>query len=120
MTHIETFKDIIAWQKAHKLVLAIYPITNYLPSNEEFGLKSQIRRAAISIAANIAEGYRRRKKNDRLHFYNISEASLEELKYHILLVHDLTYIDNDCYTKITSQLDEVGRVLHGWIVSQTK
>ena len=95
---IETFRDIIAWQKAHQMVLSVYKLSRKFPKEELFVLVSQIRRAAISVPANIVEGFRRRSLKDSLNFYRIADASLEELKYHLLLSHDLGYISTQEYT----------------------
>ena len=87
----KNFNDLIVWQKAHKLVLEIYKFTNDFPKEETYGLTSQIRRAAVSIPANIAEGFKRRGKADKLRFYNIAQASLTEVQYFIMLANDLKY-----------------------------
>lgn len=116
----KTFKDILVWRKAHQGALKIYNLTNNFPKHELFGLTSQIRRAAISVAANIVEGHRRKTIKDGVRFYNISEASLEELKYHILLSKDLEYINEKAHTDILMHLNEIGRLLNGWIKSQNK
>lgn len=79
------FENIIAWQKAHGFVLTVYNVTKGFPEDENFGLKSQFRRAAVSIAANIAEGYKKLSKADKLRFFNISQGSLEECRYYIIL-----------------------------------
>ena len=81
-----SFKDIIAWQHAHHFVLQVYQACHNFPDTERFALVSQFQRAAVSIAANIAEGYKRLGKADKLHFMNISQGSLEECRYYILLV----------------------------------
>jgi four helix bundle protein len=73
-----TFEDLIVWQKAHRFVLAVYRMSQTFPRSEIYGLSSQFRRAAVSIAANIAEGFRKRGKADKLRFYNIAQGSLEE------------------------------------------
>ena len=87
----KNFNDLIVWQKAHKLVLEIYKFTNDFPEEETYGLTSQIRRAAVSIPANIAEGFKRRGKADKLRFYNIAQASLTEVQYFIMLANDMKY-----------------------------
>jgi four helix bundle protein len=117
-TKISTFQDIIAWQKAHELALFVYKITDNFPRNEEFGLKSQIRRAAVSVPSNIAEGFKRKSKADSVHFYNISEASLEEMKYQLILSRDLKYISTGEYEAGIALAEEVGRTLSGWLKSQ--
>ena len=87
----KSFQELIVWQKAHKFVLLVYKMTKSFPKEELFGLTSQFRRAAISIPANIAEGYRKRGKADKARFLNISEGSLEECKYYLILTKDLGY-----------------------------
>ncbi len=111
---MQTFKDLKVWAKAHNLVLSIYGITGKFPSEEKFGLTSQIRRAAVSIPSNIVEGFKRKTKNDSLHFYTISEGSLEEIKYQTLLAKDLKYISTTAYEEIISQAEEVGKMLNGF------
>ena len=114
---MKTFKDVIAWQKAYQLTLLIYQYTRDFPRNEEFGLKSQLRRASISIISNIAEGFKRRSLRDQLRFYNQSQSSLEEVKCQILLAYDLSYLDSKKYQHLERQSDETGRTLYGWIES---
>ncbi len=115
---MKTFKDIIAWQKGYKLTLNIYKLTTHFPRHEEFGLKSQIRRAAVSIISNIAEGFKRLSLKDRNHFYKIAECSLEEIKCQTMLAFDLNYLNKGNYDKLSELEDETGKVLHGWIQSQ--
>lgn len=78
---IETFEQLEVWQYAHKLVLAVYHSTREFPAEEKYGLQAQMRRAAVSVPANIAQGFKRRTKADKRHFYNMAQASLEELRY---------------------------------------
>jgi len=92
MVGITSFRQLETWQEAHKLVLMVYRVTADFPPDERFGLVSQMRRAAASVPANIAEGFKRRGVQDKIRFYNVAEGSLEELKYFILLSHDLGYI----------------------------
>jgi len=110
---VKTFRDLKVWQKAHELVLKIYKITKAFPSEERFGLISQMRRSASSIATNIVEGFKRRSNRDYAHFLNLADASLEETKYHILLSKDLRYIDSKEYDKLIDMCDEVGKMLYG-------
>ena len=112
---ISSFQQLEAWQQAHKLVLAVYRITKGFPDNEKFGLVSQMRRAAVSIPANIAEGFKRRGIQDKIRFYNTSENSLEELKYYFILSKDLAYISSN--DMLISQSETTGRLLHGLITS---
>lgn len=115
---IKTFREILAWQKAHELTLLVYKLTEKYPKSEEFGLKLQSRRCAVSVGSNIAEGFKRKTKNDSLHFYNISEGSLEELKYQLLLARDLKYIIEDEYNLAITKAEETGRLITGWIKVQ--
>ena len=109
------FEDLIVWQKAHSLVLAVYEITKDFPTDEKFGITSQMRRAGVSIAANIAEGFKKRGIKDKANFYNISQGSLEELRYFFILAKDLGYLyDNEA---LLSNIDEVGRMLYGLLNS---
>ena len=87
-----SFEDLIMWQEAHKVVLLVYELTKSFPKEELFGLTSQFRRAVVSISANIAEGYKKRSPADKLRFMNISQGSLEECRYYIVLSKDLGYI----------------------------
>ena len=111
------FKEIIAWQKAHELVLKIYKYTKDFPTEEKFGLVSDMRRAARSVPTNIVEGFARQGHKDALNFFNYSEASLEELKYHTLLAYDLGYIDQKTYNELIKSEEESGRILNKWMKS---
>ena len=115
MSKISHFQQLKAWQEAHKLVLAVYQITKEFPKDEQFGLVAQMRRAAASIPANIAEGFKRRGIQDKIRFYNISEGSLEELKYFLILSKDLEYITSN--DNLVTQAETVGRLLNGLIAS---
>jgi len=112
---IQSFEDLTVWQKSHALALEIYKITKHFPSEEKFGLVSQMRRASVSVAANIAEGFKRRGKRDKINFYNISQGSLTELDYYLILVKDLKYLDSDSVGKLKLVVDEVGKMLNGLI-----
>lgn len=118
MGKIQTFKDLLVWQKSHELVLLVYHFTNNFPKNEEFSLTSQIRRASVSIPSNLAEGFKRSTKKESLRFYNISEASLEEVKYQLLLSRDLGYLTDSEYNKIEELSIEVSKLLCGWVKCQ--
>jgi len=112
---IERFEQLEVWQGAHRLVLDVYSTTSGLPSHERFGLISQMRRAAVSVPANIAEGFKRRGRADKVHFYNIAQASLEELRYYFILCRDLGYKLE--YDSLVQQAERVGRMLTGLIKS---
>ena len=104
-----SFKDLIVWQKAHEFVLEVYKITAPFPRHETYGLSSQMRRASVSIAANIAEGFRKRGKADKARFLNTAEGSVEESHYYLLLAQDLHYAETELLLK---SLDEVSRLLN--------
>ncbi len=106
-----TFQDLIVWQKAHAFVLAVYQVTQPFPRCEMYGLTSQFRRAAVSIAANIAEGFRKRSRADKLRFYNIAQGSLEECRYYLILTADLEYAD---VTELVPLLEEVSKLLEAY------
>ena len=103
-----TFEDLIVWQKAHAVVLAVYKTTRTYPREEVYGLTAQVRRAAVSVPANIAEGFKRRGRLDKAKFMNIAEASLEETRYYLRLARDLGYESNPA---IAEDALEVGRLL---------
>jgi four helix bundle protein len=107
----KSFKELIVWQKAHQFVLAVYKMTKAFPKEELFGLTSQFRRAAVSIPANIAEGYRKRGKADKAKYLNISEGSLEECKYYLILAEDLRYAKTE---KENLLAEEVSKLLNAY------
>ena len=107
----KTFQDLVVWQKSHEFVLTVYKLSAGFPKSELYGLTSQLRRAAISIAANIAEGFKKRGKADKLRFLNISQGSLEECRYYLLLARDLEYGD---VSEATSRLIEASRLLEAY------
>jgi four helix bundle protein len=102
------FQDLIVWQKAHQFVLSVYRISKEFPREEIYGLTSQFRRAAISVPANIAEGFKKRGRPDKVRFMNVAQGSLEECRYYLILTNDLKYGDT---TKLSSQLEEVSKLL---------
>lgn len=112
---IQSFEQLEVWQWAHKLVLAVYRTTKDFPSEEKFGLIAQMRRAAVSVPANIAGGFKRHGRADKRHFYNIGQSSLEELRYYFILCRDLGYkLDSPA---LADQADHIGRMLTGLIKS---
>ena len=117
-TKLETsknFTDLLVWKKAHMFVLEVYQITQKYPDTERFALCSQFKRAVISIPANIAEGYKKLSKADKLRFMNIAQGSLEESRYYIILSRDLSYINEEEYECLTTRLEEASRLLNLYI-----
>jgi|SRR5208283_682494 len=110
-TVARTFRDLVVWQKAHQFVLAVYEFTSHFPRSETYGLSLQMRKAAVSIPANIAEGFRRRGKPDKVRFLNTSEASLEESRYYLILSKDLKYGET---RELLDSLEEVSRLLYAY------
>ena len=104
----QRFEDLIVWQKAHNWVLAVYRYSARFPRPEVYGLTSQIRRAAVSVPANIAEGFKKRGIRDKARFLNIAQGSLEECRYYLILCRDLGY---GAEPGLTSQLIEVSKLL---------
>ena len=108
----QSFKDVLVWRKAHSLVLSVYELTKSFPREELFGLTSQMRRSSVSVAANIAEGYRKKTKPDKARFYNSAQGSLDETIYYFILSHDLGYANTNI---LQQQADEVAKLLYGYI-----
>jgi four helix bundle protein len=108
----KSFRDLIVWQKAHEFVLQVYRMTKQFPKEEIYGLASQFRRAAVSIASNIAEGYRKSGVADKLRYMNIAQGSADECAYFLILTDDLGYADVDSEQDL---LDEVCRLLTGYM-----
>jgi four helix bundle protein len=106
-----SFRDLTVWRKAHELVLAIYRLTESLPEREKFGLSHQMRRAAVSVPANIAEGFGKRSQAEKARFLNIAEGSLEECRYYLILAQDLGYGETD---SLMAALEETSRLLNGY------
>ena len=110
-TSAPNFENLLVWQKAHQFVLDIYQMTQHFPDCEKFGLTSQFRRAAVSIPANIAEGYGKRSSADKARFFNIAQGSLNECRYYLRLAADLGYAKTDTHFK---QLNEIGKMLNSY------
>ena len=110
---LERFEDLTVWRRAHELTLEVYRLTSGFPDDERFGLVSQMRRAAVSVPANIAEGFKKRGGKDKANFYNIAQGSLEELRYYFILARDLGYTTAPAAQPSAS--DEIGRMLHALI-----
>jgi len=110
----KTFQDLVVWQKAHEFALMTYKFTANFPKEEIYGLSSQFRRAAVSIPANIAEGFKKAGKKDKIRFYNISQGSLEECRYYIILSGDLGYGIGD---EMENLLEEISKLISSYIKS---
>ena len=110
-TPARSFEQLIVWQKAHQFVLDVYRLTEGFPRKETYGLTAQLRRAAVSIPANIAEGFKKRGRADKVRFLNIAQGSLEECRYYLILARDLNYGDT---TQLKSQLEEVSKLLEAY------
>ena len=106
-----SFMDLIVWQKSHKFVLSIYKLTKIFPKYEMYILTSQLRRSAISIPANIAEGFKKKGKADKVRLMNIAQGSLEESRYYLILTRDLGYCDP---SQELSKLEEVSKLLEAY------
>ena len=111
MSPSRSFEDVAVWQKAHAWVLAIYRYTNMFPQHELFGLTAQLRRAAVSVPANFAEGFKRQGRPDKLRFYNIAQGSLEECRYYLRLSQDLGYGD---VAELQDGLREISQMLESY------
>lgn len=107
-----SFRDVDVWKKSHQFVLKVYRLTENFPKHELFGLTSQLRRAAVSVPANIAEGFRKRGKPDKLRFYNISQGSLEECRYYLILAKDLNY---GKVNELDQNLEEISKMLESYM-----
>ncbi|MEF9426554.1 MAG: four helix bundle protein [Candidatus Mariimomonas ferrooxydans] len=110
MVKAKSFKDLVVWQKAHEFVIKIYKITKLFPSEERFGLISQMRRSAVSIPANVAEGFVKRGIKDKNNFYNIAQGSLAELRYYLILSKDIGYLREN--KELLLEADSIGRLLN--------
>lgn len=105
------FEDLVVWRKAHQFVLVTYRFSRTFPRSETYGLISQFRRAAVSIAANIAEGFKKRGKADKVRFFNIAQGSIEESRYYLILAKDLGYGD---VSELSLLLEEVSKLMEAY------
>lgn len=112
---MKTYKELGVWQKAVDLTTEVYKITRQFPDDEKFGLTSQIRRAAVSIPANIAEGWGRGPTRENIQFLLISRGSLMELETHGIISASLGYLPREEFAGLKQQVDEIGRMLNGLI-----
>lgn len=112
-----SFTDLKAWQECHKLCLQIYKLARSFPSDEQFGLASQIKRASVSVTSNIAEGSGRSAQKDKEHFYVMASGSLYEVKSQLLLARDLNFISASQFSGVADQANSAHRLLNGLIKS---
>lgn len=117
VSKIKSFTDLNAWREAHKLALLIYSYTREFPFNEKYSLIDQMRRAAVSISSNIAEGFSRQTKKEKLQFDYIAKGSLTELQNQLLLSRDVGYINKEVFIKIAEQTVVVDKLISGLIRS---
>ncbi|OGM32459.1 hypothetical protein A2803_03240 [Candidatus Woesebacteria bacterium RIFCSPHIGHO2_01_FULL_44_21] len=117
MGTITKFTELNAWREGHKLVLIIYKITNQFPEKERFSLTNQMQRAAVSITSNIAEGFGRRGKQEKMQFYYMAQGSLSELQNQLLISKDLGYLKKDKFEETAELTVTVHKLLTGLIKS---
>lgn len=119
MGKIQSFTDLVVWQKAHKFVLQIYKLTDNFPREEKYSLVDQLRRASVSITSNISEGFYRRTSIDKSHFYFMSIGSLAEIQNQLILARDLGYIENNIFQKVGKESVEIHKLINGLIRSSS-
>lgn len=112
-TKIKSFTDLEAWKEGHKLVLLIYVAVKKFPKEEMFGLTNQLRRSAVSITSNIAEGFSRKGLKEKIQFYSISLGSNAELQNQSLIARDVKYLDKETFDKIAEQSIKVNKLICG-------
>jgi len=113
MEKIRSFTDLVAWQEAHKLVITIYKITKDFPKEELFGLANQMRRAAVSISSNIAEGFSRKSQVEKSRFYSMAQGSITELQSQLLVARDVGYMRKQGFEAIADQTVSVLKLIKG-------
>ena len=114
---ITNFKDLKIWQKGIELVKVIYQITNSFPSTEMYGIVSQMRRSAISIPSNIAEGFHRQNQKEKIQFYHVASGSIAELETQLMIANDVDYIDGEIFKNVITQAAKVHQLTYGLIRS---
>ncbi|MCL5439103.1 MAG: four helix bundle protein [Patescibacteria group bacterium] len=112
MTYIKSYKDLIVWQKSMQLVKEVFILTSKFPKSETYGLTSQMRRAAVSIPSNIAEGYGRKSPKEYSQFYSIAYGSALELETQVIIAKELEFLKSEFFTKIDQLLQEVSKMLN--------
>jgi four helix bundle protein len=117
MKKVERFEDLVAWQKARALAQTVYKLTQLQAFAKDIGLSGQIRRAAISVMANIAEGFERNRATEFHQFLSVAKGSCAEVRSHLYAAHDVGYLDKTQFTEVLLQAEEVGRIIGGLRVS---
>ena len=113
MKKIERFEDLVAWQKARILAQTIYKLTRERTFAKDIGLSGQVQRAAVSVMANIAEGFERNRSAEFHQFLSVAKGSCAEVRSHLYVAHDAGHLDKDCITEVLAQGEEVGRIIGG-------
>jgi len=113
MKRIERFEDLVAWQKARVLTQTVYAITRDRSFAKDIGLSSQVQRAAVSIMANIAEGFERNRSGEFHQFLSVAKGSCAEVRSHLYAAHDAGYLNKAHFTELLGQAEEVGRIIGG-------
>lgn len=112
---IESFTDLVVWKEAHGLVLSVYLFTKSFPKEEMFGLVSQMRRSAVSITSNIAEGFSRQSYKEKIQFYYIARGSLTELQNQLLIARDVKYLPQEVFKESAEKSVQVLKIMNGLI-----
>ncbi|OHA70826.1 MAG: hypothetical protein A3D64_02105 [Candidatus Wildermuthbacteria bacterium RIFCSPHIGHO2_02_FULL_49_9] len=112
---IRSFTDLTAWKRGHELVLMVYRNTDSFPQKERFSLTDQMRRAAVSITSNIAEGFSRQSQKEKVRFYSMAKASLTELQNQLLIARDIGYLAKEDFTSLANQSVQISKLLSGLI-----
>lgn len=115
MVQAKTFRDLVVWQMGHRLVLTVYECTAQFPRGEQFGLTSQLRRAAVSITPNIAEGFARKSYKEKERFYLIAHGSLAEVQNQLIVARDISYLSDATFSKIIELAEDVEKLLNSFI-----
>ena len=108
----KNFQDLIVWQRSHSFVISVYQLSRHFPNSELYGLTSQLRRAAVSIPANIAEGFKKRTKPDKARYFDIAQGSVEEFRYYLMLAQELNYGATGEQEEL---LEEVSKLLEKYV-----
>lgn len=116
-TTIRSFTDLKVWQEGHVLVLQVYKVTDIFPKKEQYSLTDQLRRSAISITSNIAEGFSRKGIREKLQYYYMAKGSLAELQNQLLIARDIGYIADESFSMLATQTVAVHKLLNGFITS---